>query len=406
MTIEIRPATAEEMSDLGRLGGYVYGGSFGDEPDSVIATANRPEWTLCAFDGNVMASTFTNIPFTMRAQGKAMPLAGVSTIGTLPEYRRQGLARRIHTLAFEQMREAGQGVAALWASQAAIYQRYGYALSTVLRHYRVDIPDIQFFDGDAGDHDVRRVLAKDAYDEIKQVYIAHIAERMCYLHRSKILWMQNALEEQESEGPVWVALSSDAAGNPSGYAIFTLRSGRVEHRARSQGIVIRDFAWLDQNAYRSLWSFIAKHDLVGRVTWNSAPADDPAPELFMEPRLLHAEDHEGAWFRIIDIAGALGGRGYDTESTLDITITNDDMAPWNNGHWRLKAGLDEAQVKSRRSNKDGIALSIKALASLFTGFRSARELAPWGFLEGSLNAISRADQIFRTRHAPHCPDHF
>ena len=77
-----------------------------------------------------MASSFTNIPFTMRANGNAMPLAGVSTIGTQPEYRRQGLVRRIHTEAFERMHEAGQPMAALWASQAAIYQRYGYAMTT------------------------------------------------------------------------------------------------------------------------------------------------------------------------------------------------------------------------------------------------------------------------------------
>ena len=43
MNVEIRPLTAGEMGQLGELGGYVYGGSFGDGPDNVVATANLPD---------------------------------------------------------------------------------------------------------------------------------------------------------------------------------------------------------------------------------------------------------------------------------------------------------------------------------------------------------------------------
>ncbi|MFL2523524.1 MAG: GNAT family N-acetyltransferase [Candidatus Azotimanducaceae bacterium] len=53
-------------------------------------------------------------------------MAGISVIGTRPEYRRQGLVRTIMTRAFAEQRERGQTLAGLWASQAAIYQRYGF----------------------------------------------------------------------------------------------------------------------------------------------------------------------------------------------------------------------------------------------------------------------------------------
>ena len=405
MSVEIRPASAEEMGQLGVLGGYVYGGSFGDGPDNVIATANRPEWTLCAFVDGKLASSFTNIPFTMRANGKAMPLAGVSTIGTQPEYRRQGLVRRIHTQAFADMRDAGQPVAALWASQAAIYQRYGYAMTTVCRRYAVDTVDIRFHDGDDGAGRVERIDTASAYDVVKAIYIDFVANGMCYLHRSKALWLQNALEEVEADGPLWVALCRDASGAPQGYVIYTLRSGKVDHAGRGQEIVVRDLAWLNQDAYRSLWSFLARHDLVGRVRWNDAPADDPAWELFLEPRMLNAEDREGTWFRIVDAGAALAGRGYDAEGSLAIGIADDPLTPWNNGVWQLAVGPDGAQAQ-RTNRAPDIALSAKALTSLFTGFRSAAQLAHWGLVEGDAPAIARADALFRTRRVPHCPDHF
>ena len=62
------------------------------------------------------------------------------------------------------MREAGQNVAALWASLAAIYQRFGYAMTTVMRTYAVDTDDIRFFDGDGGNGRVVRVDAETARD--------------------------------------------------------------------------------------------------------------------------------------------------------------------------------------------------------------------------------------------------
>ncbi len=405
MNVEIRPATASEMGDMGILGGYVYGGSFGDGPNNTVATANLPDWTLCAFVDGKMASSFSNIPFTMRANGNAMPLAGVSTIGTEPEYRRQGLVRRIHTEAFERMHEAGQPMAALWASQAAIYQRYGYALTTMLRQYSVDTADIRFFDGNEGSGDVRRIPVEDAYDTVKRIYIAYIADRICYLHRAKALWLQNALAPVEAEGPIWVAVSSDAAGAEQGYVIYTLRAGKVEHPARSQEIVVRDLVWLNQDAWRSLWSFLGRHDLVGRVRWNGAPLDEPAQEFFFEPRMLRAVDREGAWYRVVDAPKALAGRGYGREGEITLALADDALAPWNDGSWKVETGREGARV-TRGSGSADLTLDAKALCSLWCGRHSATRLRGWGLLEGDAAAVAQADALFATHHAPHCPDHF
>ncbi|MYD99555.1 MAG: GNAT family N-acetyltransferase [Gammaproteobacteria bacterium] len=405
MSVEIRQATAEEMADLGILGGYVFGGVFGDGAENDVSEHNRPEWTLCAFVDGKLASSFANIPFTMRANGRAMSLAGVSVVGTQPEYRRRGLARRIHTQAFGQMREAGQPVASLWASQAAIYQRYGYAMSTAARSYTIDTVDIRFHDGDGGNGRVERIDLDTGYDTIKDVYIKFVAERMAYLHRAKTLWLHGVLEPDKADGPVWVAACHDSEGSVRGYVVYTLRGQRVDNQARDQEFTIRDLAWLDADAYRSLWSFIASHDLVGRVRWTSAPLDDPAPELLIEPRMLHPSVQEGTWSRIVDVPTALTSRGYDVAAELGIEVEDDPLTPWNDGVWHLEASPEGAHAQPSRQTPD-IRLNVKALASLWSGFRSASELARWGFVEGDRQALARADEVFRTRYAPHCPDHF
>ena len=406
MSIELRPATPDEMTELGQLGSYVYGGAFGDGEENTITHSIRAEWTLCAFDGAKMASSFSAVPFTMRANGAAVALAGVSTVGTLPQYRRQGLVRRITIQAFQDMRERGQAVAALWASQAAIYQRYGYATASVLRHYEVDTADIAFFDGDEGGSRVELTDAASSYEDVKRVYIRFIAGRMGYLHRSRALWLNNALEERKGDGPVRVALSRDANGEADGYAIYTLRAGKRDHASRGQELVVRDLAWLAPDAYRSLWTFFQRHDLVGSVRWQSAPADDPAEELFMEPRLLHAQDREGIWLRVVDVPAALSERGWSVDGEATLRIVEDPLAPWNTGTWRVEAAGGAGSVRRADGAAEDARLSVKGLASLYAGRRSARELAACGLLEGDAAALRRLDALFATHHAPHCPDHF
>ena len=393
------------MGQLGELTSYVYGGAFGDGEDNTAATNNRPEWTLCAFDGPKMVASYGAIPFTMRANGKAMAMAGVSIVGTLPEYRRRGLVRRITERSFEQMRESGQSVAALWASQAAIYQRYGYSLCSVMRRYELDTVDAGLIEAAAPDYQVVRMTPNEAFEVVKDLYRQFVADRMLYLHRSSVLWQANTFSENATDGPVHVALCTDSQGAPAGYVIYTLRAARIDHPARPQEIMVRDLVWQDIDACRALWAFLAKHDLVGRIVWASAPADDPAIELFAEPRMLHAQDFEGVYFRIVDVSGALTARGYDHDGEVIIGIEPERESPWNEGCWRLSVSGGAAQV-DKVSSAAEVTFTIKSLSSAFSGRHRVRRLADWDMVRGDEDAIRRADALLATRRTPHCPDHF
>jgi predicted acetyltransferase len=405
--IEIRPARPDEMSQFGLIGAYVYAGAFGDGPDNVVAQSNLPEWTLCAFVDGRMATSYSCIPFTMRANGRAVSLGGVSAVGTLPEHRRLGLLRAITTRSFEEMRARGQSVASLWASQAAIYQRYGYALASSAVTYRVDSVDVGFYDGDRGSARVDRVRVDDAFDVMKQLYIEFVKDRTCYLHRAKPLWLANTLSSNALTGPVHVAVAYAADESPIGYVAYHVRSGdpATAHRTRGQVLTVKDFVWLNMDAYRSLWSWLGRHDLVGRIVWPRAPTDDPASEVFVEPRLLHPEWRDGTWLRVIDARAALETRGYTSSGAITLEITADTMAPWNAGKLELECSLEGARTVTTRKTAD-LTLTSKALASLYTGFRTPQQLVAWGLAQGDDTAVERATRIFATRHAPHCPDNF
>ncbi len=68
----------------------------------------------------------------------------------------------------------GQAVAALWASQAAIYQRYGYALASTPITYRIDTVDVGFYDGNGGTARVQRIDADSGFDVLKKLYVEFV----------------------------------------------------------------------------------------------------------------------------------------------------------------------------------------------------------------------------------------
>lgn len=405
MSIEFRAANASEMDQFGDLTAYAYAGAFGYGEDNLARDANRPEWTMCAFDGGNMVASYGTLPLTMRANGNAAALGGVTTVATAPEYRRRGLLREMTTRALALQREAGQSVAALWASQAAIYQRYGYCAATSQISYQIDSVDVRLLEPANDDYSVARDSLGTLMADIKAIYRQFIADRTGYLHRSSALWQANFLTETSDSGPVHAALCRDANGELQGYLLYTLNSNKVAHRARSQGLEIRDLVALNLDAYRAIWNFLSKHDLVGSITWASAPDDDPLPELLAEPRMLHAQANEGAWLRIVDVAGALTARGYDGDGQVTFSVPEDSLTPWNQGTYRLTVDNGIAEVECVQTGAE-FTIDRKHLASAWCGRHRLQTLANWGLVSGDAPAIARADNLFATRYRPHCPDHF
>jgi len=393
------------MDQYGAIAAYVYAGRYGDTPDNLVSRSTHPDWILCAFvDGNMVA-TFATIPFTMRLNGRGVRVGGVSSVGTLPEFRRRGIMRDLLNRAIGDMKERGQTIAVLWASQAAIYQRYHFSQATQGLRYTLDPRDIRFAVGNRPRGHCQRHSPEEGFPIVRQLYIDFVAPRTGYLHRSRELWHNNTLAENPGDGPVHVAVYYDTQGQPRAYMVYTVRHERVADAARPQEMTIRDMAWLDQEAYLGLWEFVARHDLVGRVRVLHAPSDDPAQELFEEPRLLYPQPVEGIWMRMVDVAGALEARGYTTSGHLTLEVAGDERAPWNNGVFLLEASPEGARA-TRTQGEAQVRLHVKAMASLYSGFRSARELAGWGLLEGDHQGIESADRLFHTLYAPHCPDHF
>ena len=332
MTTEIRACRPEEMDAYYAIERYVFASDTLVDP---TVAATLPEWTTCGFVDGKLVATMGTFPFTVRLNGAAVKMGGVTQVGTLPSHRRQGLLRQIMRKGFEEMRERDQPFAILWASMGAIYQRFGYGTAAPRAWYTFD-PRYAGFQEELQDTgSISMETPEEAYATIKQLYIESATAKTMHIHRSRALWQADTLRREDKAPAVHVAVYRNADGEPRGYLVYQVGQEDRVAPGPNHKMTVRDFVWLDMAAYRGLWNFIRRHDLVGQVTM-TVPDDDPAPELLLEPRMLQKHTSDGIWMRVTDAEKALASRPYGDRGELVIDLPTDDMCPWNAGRWMIE----------------------------------------------------------------------
>ena len=403
MTVEIRALRdAEELKQYQKNVNYVFASAPSPEDDLTTPAA---DWTTCAMVDGQLATTFTTLPFTVRLNGNPVKMGGVTAVGTLPAYRRQGLLRKVMTQALSEMRDRDQSLAILWASMAAIYQRFGYGLATGSASYKLDPRFGRFQSGSPALGTVELMEKEDAFPLIKQNYILWVADKNLAIHRSTILWQASTLNASVKDHPVYCAVYRNPDGEVTGHAVYQTKEGDFADAGPGQVMTVKDFIARDMEAYRGLWEYLCAHDLVRRIEMRVAE-DDPAPELLLEPRMLQRETWDGIWMRVVDAEKALPQRPYGRRGELTIRIEKDDVCPWNVGTYLLET--DGPSASARRIEREAdIIVSPNVLSSLIAGYRPASHFARASRLVAKNDAaLQMADDLFRTKHAPYCPNGF
>jgi predicted acetyltransferase len=317
--------------------------------------------------------------------GKTAAAAGVTAVTTLPWHRRRGHLRRIMEHDFQRMHDAdGPALAVLYASMAAIYQRFGYSIVSTHLRYTVEPQHITFT--------TPRPLSgrmigfsRDDYARVAPVY--------------------DDVFGYGREQPLTVAYEED--GEVQGYLVYW--SEMKEREAFQMGgtvtAYVGEFIWRTPNAYQALWDHLRRIDLARQIACYRMPIDDPAKDLLLEPRLLHAMEMDGILARIVDVDRALSQRGYQAEGRIAFEV-QDEMAPWNAGRWEMEVNAGEACVR-RTDRSPELSMPVGTLASLLFGHFSASQATRMGRLDAhNPSALPVWDGLFRTMHPPACANGF
>jgi predicted acetyltransferase len=403
--IEIRPIEPGEFDEFMRVASL----AFGHEPIEEEVQAERLVFeidrSLAAFDGTAIAGETMVASFQLTVPGGVLPTAGVTSVGVSPTHRRRGVMTALTRRQLDDTRERGEPLAALYASEAAIYGRFGYGLAS----YKAELEIERAFTAFAGEYEPRRIRAiekEDALAAYPAIFEAVRPHRPGFHARGDAWWRYNFedLERDRFGYNKYLYAICDGPEGPDGYVVYRTKSDWSQGYANGTADVIELIA-ANTDAYAALWRYVFDLDLIARTSAWLRPVDEPLMHMLAEPRRLRFRIEDGLWLRLVDVPTALTGRRYATEGSVVFEV-KDSFCPWNEGRYELQGGPEGAACRSSDAEPD-LVLSAADLAAVYLGGVRFHSLQQAGrVIENKTGATRRADAMFTWDPAPWCPDMF
>src|ERR687898_171091 len=127
--MELRPARADELDAFGTAVLSAFHEEHTEAERKRYMKIHEPERSLVWFDDGAIVATSGLFTRTMSVPGGSVGIGAVTAVAVLPTHRRRGLLTAMMRRLLENVREAGEPVAALWASEGAIYGRFGFGVA-------------------------------------------------------------------------------------------------------------------------------------------------------------------------------------------------------------------------------------------------------------------------------------
>jgi len=348
-----------------------------------IARVGLDSFRVVRRDGAIIGGLAT-IKMAQWFGGQRVPMAGVSAVGVAPEMRGSGAGSLMLRRALTELHAEGMALSALYPATLPYYQRAGYERAGVRVTYELPLEAIT-----VGERTLDLVPVEPAhYAELRRAYEQHARRAAGNLDRPDWIWTQKL--EPSDKQPFRYMVRRD--GQVEGYVVYT-------QGGRSDPLNVLDVCVLTPEAGRRLLALFAGYrSMVEHVVWNGGPLD-PLVYLLDEQltagarakvKVVRALD----WMlRIVDVAAALGARGYPAGLSAELHLeVRDDLLAANNRRFVLDVADGRGQV--RLGGQGRIQLGVRELAALYTGFMACAELSAIGAISGPAIDMALADALF------------
>lgn len=342
------------------------------------------------YDGASPVAVAGSFALTMTVPGGPAPVAGVTWVGVAPTHRRRGLLTGLMRRQLDDLRAGGEAVAALWASEGAIYQRFGYGPAAW--DAALTLPSKAAFTRPVPTSGLR--LAEPDPADLGPVFEQVAARSTGWCTRTRRWWdyrLHDPEQRRSGASPLRVVLA-DGPGGVAGYALYATKQ-EWEHGRPSGAVEVRELVGIDPETTAKLWRYLLDLDLMTTVRTHISGPDDPVLHLLAEPRAASARLKDNLWVRLVDVPAALAARRYPTEVDLVLDVT-DDFCPWNRGRWHLVGGPTGATCTAAAGPAD-LELRVADLGAAYLGGTTLAARAGAGHvLEHRAGALAAATLAF------------
>lgn len=346
---------------------------------------------------------------------RSVPMAGLSWVSVHPDHRRRGILTELirHHLDGLHGRPDSQAqhsepVSGLFASEPAIYQRFGYGAAA--SGLALSVPTGAALRPMPGGEQVQTQLTGTSVPGVVELAV-DLANRAALRRpggvRRPAVALASLLRDRPERHPGVEHLKlvvARRAGEPTGFAVFR-RQMDWSAMGPSGTAKVLELVGLDAATEHALWTRVLSLDLIRTVTTPVLAPDHPLLTWLVDIRAAQATWTDALWLRLVDVGRALTARGYaaDVDAVVEVT---DAMCPWNAGRWRLAARDGEATYSATDDAPD-LTLDVRDLATAYLGGPALAALADAGLVvEHRAGAVAALSSALRGPTEPAVPQSF
>ena len=399
--MDAAPITQHEVPEFVEALFGAFHGELHQEARDRVHAVIEPDRSLAIRDDGRIVATAGIFTRRMTIPGGEVPVAAVTMVGVRASHRRRGFLTSMMRRQLSDVHDAGtEAIAALWASEGAIYGRFGYGMASLTA-------DMGFQTRDARlrvrpEARARLELAEDLRSELVAIYDVARLQVPGMLDRSDAWWDRRLADpehERDGAGRLRAVVIEGSA-----YALYGVKT-EFGPRGPDGEVRVREVIATSPEGNAAVWAFLLDLDLVRRLSYEPAPADDPLPHLVTSAQAVRMDIGEALWVRLVDVPRALTERTYAVPFEVVLEVA-DEVCPWNAGRWAL--AWDGTTATCERTTLDaGLELSATELGAAYLGGTPlellARALRVRELKPGALAAASLA---FRGERQPWCPEIF
>jgi predicted acetyltransferase len=400
MSVEVRRGRREDMLDALRPVFHYFGREPTKDSASRVTRVLSPERIHAAWEDGQIVGGASAFELRLTIPGAVVPAAGVTVVGVLPTHRRQGVLTQLMRAQLDDVHERGEPAAFLWASEGAIYGRFGYGLAGLSGEIDLLRAHSRFVRPIETDGRLRLLSLEEALERLPPVYERVASDTPGMFGRTSKWWSARVLDDPEwrrGGAGEMARVVLEHEGDAVGYALYRLQMGFAEG-ASTAAVHVIEALGVTPEAVAAIWRHLLDIDWMERTKAWLLPVDHPLFLLLEEPSRMRFRVEESVWLRLVDVAAALRARSWAQEEDLVLAVT-DSFCPWNEGSYRLDG--------STTRDAPDLRLDVRDLGAAFLGGFTFSELRRAGRVEELVpGALQRADAAFRTGRAPWCPEIF
>ena len=308
----------------------------------------------------------------MSIRGRTHPGAGLTSVITPPEHRRDGYVTEILAETLGEYRERGRQFSTLWPFSYEFYRAFGWDTATNKRVYECE-PSALAAVADRVEGGTYHQVELDDLSALEPVYEADAARYSLTIERDEEWWRHRVCRAHPEEPFVYLWRRD---GEPAAYVVY-----EFEGDYHDRTMVVREMGYTDVGGLDAVLGFCYDHDSQADTIRIDAPDDAVLLDRLTAPDEVGCQLKTGAMVRVVDVAETLPSLSYPAvEGELSLAV-DDDFAAWNDDTFVLEVSGGRASCRVAEDDDPDARLDVGALSQLLVGYRSASELDRAGRLD-------------------------